>query len=300
MSLARIGITLGGLGLLAAPGLRAQRMTARDLVSLPQPKADTAIHYGPDSLQFGELRIPRAAGPRPVAVVIHGGCWMAQFGLDHARSEAEALRQAGLAVWSIEYRRVGNPGGGWPGTFEDVGAAIDHLRTLATRYPLDLGRVVLVGHSAGGHLALWAAARRNLPAGTAVRGADPLPVAGVVSLAGVPDLRRPLQATPQVCGDAVAQLLGDTSASRLRLTSPVELMPLRVPLEIMTGAEDAIVPPAWAREYGELATKAGEQVTVTVIPDAGHFEVVSPGQPAWKVVEAAVLKLATSSRTSPR
>jgi pimeloyl-ACP methyl ester carboxylesterase len=122
----------------------------------------------------------------------------------------------------------------------------------------------------------------------------------VLFVVGVADLRMSLKTTPPVCGDAVARLLGDTSATRLRQSSPVELMPLRVPLENITGAEDAIVPPAWAREYGEHATKAGERVTVTVIPEAGHFEVVSPGKPAWKVVEAAVLKLATSSRTSPR
>jgi pimeloyl-ACP methyl ester carboxylesterase len=148
-----------------------------------------------------------------------------------------------------------------------------------------------VGHSAGGHLALWAAARPRLPAGAPGRGEDPLRVAGVVSLAGVPDLRRPLEAQPPVCGDAVARLLGDTSLARRRLASPVELLPLGVPQEIITGADDAVVPPAWAREYGDLAAKAGDPVRVTVIPDAGHFEVVNPGAPAWKIVAAAVLRL---------
>ncbi len=274
----------------------AQRMSTRDLLALPKPAPDTAIAYGSDSLQFGELRLPEGQGRSPVAVVIHGGCWLSSFGIDHQRSEAEALRQAGLAVWSIEYRRVGNPGGGWPGTFEDVGAAIDHLRPLARRYPIDLSRVVLVGHSAGGHLALWAAGRKKLPKGSSVRGADPLPVAGVVSLAGVGDLKRSLDATPPVCGDAVARLIGDSSSERLHLTSPVELLPLGIPQEIISGAEDAIVPPAWAREYGDRASKVGDRAIVTIIPEAGHFEVVSPGTPAWKVVLAAVLKLAKSGK----
>jgi acetyl esterase/lipase len=214
------------------------------------------------------------------------------FGIDHQRSEAEALRQAGLTVWSVEYRRVGDPGGGWPGTFEDVGAAIDHLRELARRYPIDLGRVVLVGHSAGGHLALWAAGRGKLPPGTAVRGPNPLPVAGVVSLAGVGDLKAALDTKPPTCGDGVTRLVGESTPDRLKLVSPVELLPLGMPQEVISGADDAIVPPAWATEYGRRATAAGDRVTVTIIPDAGHFEVVSPTAPAWKVVQAAVVKLA--------
>jgi len=267
-----------------------QHMSTRDLLALPKPAPDTVIQYGADSLQFGELRI--AKGRAPVAVVIHGGCWVSAFGIDHQRSEAEALRQAGISVWSIEYRRVGNPGGGWPGTFEDVGAAIDHLRTLAGRYPLDLGRVVLVGHSAGGHLALWAAGRRRLPAGNSLRGADPLPVAGVVSLAGVGDLKAALDTKPPTCGDGVTRLVGESTPDRLKVVSQVELLPLGVPQEILSGADDAIVPPAWATEYGNRAKAAGDRVTVTIIPGAGHFEVVSPGSPAWKTVQAAVLKLA--------
>lgn len=279
--------------------LAAQRMTTRDLLTLPQPAPDTAIHYGPDSLQFGELRVPAGAGPHPVAVVIHGGCWLSSFGLNHARSESAALAGAGFLVWSLEYRRVGNPGGGWPSTFRDVGAGVDHVRTLARRYPIDLNRVVLIGHSAGGHLALWAAARRKIPKGSPLFTDDPLPVRGVVSLAGVPDLRAAATGTSAVCGDAIQRLVGgapDAVPEHYAAAAPIELLPLGVPQFVLNGAEDAIVPPRWATDYAARAQAAGDSVTLTIIPEAGHFEVVAPGTEAWKAVEAAARRASQQRR----
>ena len=120
--------------------------------------------YGEDPLQFGELYLPAGDGPFPVVVLIHGGCWLAEFDQAHLRSLAVAARDSGFAVWNVEYRRVGNPGGGWPGTFLDVAAGTDYLRELARQHPLDLEQVVPVGHSAGGHLALWLAMRSQLTA----------------------------------------------------------------------------------------------------------------------------------------
>src|SRR5439155_8576098 len=142
-----------------------------------------------DSLQFGELRLPKGRGPFPVAIVIHGGCWRSDYDLKHVGPLAGALTERGIATWTIEYRRIGDPGGGWPGTFEDVAQAADHLRALARRYPLDLHHVVAIGHSAGGHLALWLAARPGLPPDAALASADPLPISGVVGLAAISDLR---------------------------------------------------------------------------------------------------------------
>src|SRR5215212_9588798 len=133
-----------------------------EVAAAPAPAADHRESYGSDPLQFGELRLPRGTTGRvPVVVFLHGGCWRAAYDLTHVAAAAAALASAGYAVWVPEYRRVGNDGGGWPGTFEDVAAAVDHVRDLAVRYPsLDTTRVVLAGHSAGGQLALWAASRR--------------------------------------------------------------------------------------------------------------------------------------------
>src|SRR5215471_72121 len=139
------------------------------------------ISYARESAhQFGVLRVPRGRGPHPVVALVHGGCWLADYDHMHVESAADALCARGAGVWSIEYRRLGQDGGGWPGTFRDVAAGLDHLRVLAPRHRLDLGRVVAVGHSAGGHLALWLAARRKLGASSDLFVANPIAVAGVV------------------------------------------------------------------------------------------------------------------------
>ena len=146
-------------------------MSAGDVLALPRPEAQHRIAYGPGPQQFGELRLPDGAGPHPVVIVVHGGCWLAEYDLGYMSSLAAALTADGVATWSIEYRRVGDDGGGWPGTFDDVGAAADHLREIAAEHELDLERVVAVGHSAGGHLALWLAARHGLSVDGGLRGA---------------------------------------------------------------------------------------------------------------------------------
>src|SRR5437870_4328814 len=164
-----------------------------DILSLPPPKADYRLHYGPDPLHFGDLRLPSAEiwgqGPYPVAIVIHGGFWRAQYDLLHAGHMCAALTATGLATWNIEYRRIGNSGGGWPGTFQDVTMAAAHLRKITEEHNLDLERAVAIGHSAGGHLALWLAGCHRVPEGDPLHVADPLPLVGAVSLAGVVDLR---------------------------------------------------------------------------------------------------------------
>jgi len=172
----------------------AELISFRDVLARPAPKADLRIAYGKDPLQFGELWLPaRESGSTalvPVVVFIHGGCWLATLpGVELMAPLADALRKQGIAVWNVEYRRVGHEGGGYPGTFRDVALGVDHLRSIAAEHHLDLARVVISGHSAGGHLALWAAARSRLPQGSALRGTgEPLKVAAVVGLAAIPDL----------------------------------------------------------------------------------------------------------------
>ncbi len=267
-------------------------MTASDALALPRPVADHRLAYGAGPLQFGELRLPSGGGPHPVAVVVHGGCWLAEYDLGHVSSLAAALAEAGVATWSVEYRRVGDDGGGWPGTFLDVAAAADHLRALAAEFHLDPDRVVAVGHSAGGHLALWLAARHRLPPDDPLRGRYPLPLVGVVALAGIPDLAA--YAAPAGCGAAVPGLLGgapDEVPERLRRASPIELVPLGVPQTLVVGELDTIVPAGHARSYAVAARSAGDRVDVRELPDLGHFELIAPASTAWPSVRDAVLEM---------
>ena len=286
---------------MTSPGSAQSLMTSQDLLARPQPPADHTIAYGPAPQQKAELRLPKGPGPHPVVIVVHGGCWQAPWGLDHVRGLAAALTAEGYATWSLEYRRLGDPGGGWPGTFEDVAHGADHLREVARAHPLDLDRVVALGHSAGGQLALWLAARPRLPegsplrvgepsgGGSPLRAAKPLSLRGVVSLAGITDLRA--GAAGGVCGDAIPQLLGgdpQDHADRLVQSSPIERLPLGVPVRLVCGARDPIVPIEQARSYEAAAKRAGDTVAVEVVEGAGHFELVDPGGSAWSAVLDAV------------
>ncbi|HZS07027.1 MAG TPA: alpha/beta hydrolase [Blastocatellia bacterium] len=268
----------------------AQNVSFRDVDKLPKPPADHRIAYGGDPSQFGDLRLPGGDGPHPVVIVIHGGCWFAEYDLNHLAAFCDALTRAGVATWSLEYRRIGNQGGAWPGTFQDVARGADYVRELAKKYPLDLKRVIVIGHSAGGQLALWLAARKNLPKESALYSADPLALSGVVSLAGISDLRK---YRPN-CGESVTKLLGgppEQFAARYEQTSPIELLPLKVPVRLIHGAHDSIVPLDQSREYEAAAKKKGDEVKLTVPENAGHFDLISPQSPVWPAVEEAVLSL---------
>ncbi len=263
--------------------LLLQNLTVKDILALPQPPADHRAAYGPAPEQFGELRLPKAPlnrGPHPVVIIIHGGCWMAQYDLGHIRSFSAALADAGAAVWTLEYRRVGNAGGGWPGTFDDIANGAAHLNKLSREHILDLRRVVVAGHSAGGHLALWLAAERKLP------------LRGVISLAGVTDLRK--AAEQRVCGDVVQQLIGGTPGQveeRYRRASPAERLPLRVPVRLIQGARDKIVPLGMVREYEAAAKKAGDDARLIVVDDAAHFELIAPGTEAFRTVKQEIFSM---------
>jgi acetyl esterase/lipase len=267
---------------MALAGCRKPHPMTTPILDLTPPPADARIAYGEASQQFGDLRVPKTAAvaPFPVAVVIHGGYWRSAYGLEHIGHLCAALTRAGVATWNLEYRRIGDPGGGWPATGEDVERGAEYLRTLAQRYPLDLTRVVAVGHSAGGQLALWLAAQHRLP------------LRGVVSLAGVADLRRAWELG--LSRGAVAELLGGTPQElpeRYRRASPVELLPLGVPERLLHGTKDDVVPIEIGRRFQAAAAAAGDDARLVELPDAGHFDLIDPRTPAWLAVQSVVLGL---------
>lgn len=271
-------------------------MTPFDLQALPSRAPDQRIAYGEDSSQYGELRVPGGSGPHPVAVLIHGGCFKAAYATRKDLAPmADALKERGIASWNIEYRRIGQPGGGWPGTYLDVGRAVDHLRTLATSNALDLSRVVIVGHSAGGHLAMWAAARARVPKNSSLFMADPLPVRGVVNLAGPVDLTANIAGYEALCRDTViTTLLGGsptTMPERHAHASPIKLLPLGIPQVLVIGEHEDFVPRAVAETYAKAAAEAGDSLRLIVIPRAGHFEIASPLASPWPKVESAIRAL---------
>lgn len=278
----------------------AQFLSPQQVNQLPSSPADHRIYYGSGPFQFGDLRLPQASGRHPVAVVIHGGCWKYRHGaltadLRNTAALASVLTSHGIVTWNIEYRQIDTPGGGWTGTFEDVANAIDYLRVLAKSYALDLNRVVIIGHSAGGHLGTWAAARHRLPKQNHFLFQEPLRVVGVVNLAGIADLESFLPMQSQSCGEPViTTLIGGSPAEvpdRYRLASPSHLSPLGVKQRLIYGAQDKVVPPGLGQQYAEATRKMGDDVTFSSVENASHFEVIAPGSKAWHQVEEAVMSL---------
>lgn len=264
-------------------------LTASDLARFASPPPDRKIPYGDDPLQFAELRLPEGEGPYPVVVLLHGGCWLAEYDITHIRKLAAAITTSGVATWTLEYRRVGNPGGGWPGTFQDIARGADALRSVADEYQLDLERVVAVGHSAGGHLALWLAARNRFADSEPFRSTQPISPKVVVGLAPAPDLA--FLHAQKVCGDVVDSLMGGSPAShpeRFRIGSVTELVPLGVPQILVLGRHDE----SWApvgRRYFEQARSAGDDIRLVELPESGHFEMIDPDSTSWPVVREAIL-----------
>lgn len=260
-----------------------------DLLFMPPPPPQFRIPYGPNEFHFGDLRLPPGPGPHPVVIVIHGGFWKARYDLEHIGFLCQALTDEGWATWSLEYRRVGHVGGGWPGTFLDVAAGAQYLRTLAQKYPLDLDKVVVIGHSAGGHLALWVAGAHRVPATSPIWVADPLRVRGVVSLAGVNDLVRADEL--RLGTDATAALMSGSYTEhrdRYAAGSPQALLPFGVRQVIVHGTLDPNVPYELGLHYYEAAKRLGEDITLLTLPDMGHFEVIDPHSEAWPTVREAV------------
>ena len=270
-------------------------MTPEDLTSVPAQAPDERVTYGADANQFAELRLPSGAGPHPVVVLVHGGCFKTYGSFADLAAMGDALKGRGIATLNVEYRRVDQAGGGWPNTYLDVGHAVDHVRSLAKAHRLDLSRVVIVGHSAGGHLAMWAAARSRVPRGSALYMVNPLAVRGVVDLAGPLDLTTNVEGYEGLCRDRViTNLMGGTPASvpeRYAQASPMKLVPLGVPQVVVVGEHEEYVPLPLARSYVQAAERTGDRVRLIVIPGVGHFEIASPRAAIWPKVESAIRSL---------
>ena len=226
----------------------------------------TRLYYGKKLDQFGDLRLPDGTGPFPVAIVIHGGAWVAIANSDYMAPVADLLTKAGIATWNIEYSRIGT-GGGWPGSFTSVGMAADYLRELAKTYPLDLTRVISVGHSSGGHYALWLAGRHKIRSSSDIYMSNPLAIRGVLSLDGTPDLAafgnlpRGRKIIPQLMGDGSPAEIAD----HMKDASPLELLPLEAKQTFITEQSD------------RMSSMLGYIAKAQSKGDAAQYDVICPG-----------------------
>ena len=249
-----------------------------DILSKPQPPPDERVAYGTDPNQFIEVRLPHTKGPHRVVVNIHGGFWRAKYDLGHAGHLCEALRLAGLATFNVEYRRVGNSGGGWPGTFADIRAAYRFIRQPSKHLRLDPDRFVIMGHSAGGQLALCLAAHEPS-------------LQRVIALAGVVDLRKGFDL--HLSNDAVAEFMGgapDKVSDHYVEADPMEEKIARPAKQwLIHGTKDEVVPVQFSRDYVARKKAQGESAELIEIPQSGHFDLINPNSEAFKQVKSAVL-----------
>jgi acetyl esterase/lipase len=287
-------VTLGLAGLCSLAA--AAPMTLANYLALDGPAPSAHIAYGAAPSQYAELFLPPqgAAGgaPWPVAVLVHGGCWTVEFGgIRQMRNIAGALAAQGIAVWNVEYRRVDEPGGGYPGMYLDMQAAIARLAEEAPRQHLDTGRIVAIGHSAGGQLVQWIAGREKLPPSSPLFRAGALPIHHIVSLGGLADLRHESALIKRSCERDVAQLTGAATPARPDVfadTNAAELVPNGSSTLLVNGEFDSIAPPASASAYAQLARAAGDAVQVLVLPGASHYDEVAATSPSWALLLPAI------------
>jgi len=286
-----LAIALAALMCSTAPAM-AQHLDPESLSKMSVPPATHTEPYGADPLEYGELRVPKGRGPYPLVVIVHGGCWSSGFAtLSYLRPLAADLETKGVATWNIEYRQIGDAGGGWPGTFQDWAAATDHVRALAKAYPLDLRRVVVIGHSAGAHGALWIAARPNVAAGSPVHSDHPLKIAATVAIDGPGDLTAFIGPDQKICGGPViSNLMGGLPTQvpgRYAAGNPIQLLPSHVPSTLIAAVVQS---PEAAQAYRAAAIANGDLVEVSVFSGIGHFDMLTQATPSGQAVEADILK----------
>ncbi len=271
-------------------------LTWPDLTKRQKPMPDATVDYGSDQMQKVDVWLPKGKtkGPFPVVVMVHGGCWTTSIA-DRSLMNwiADDVRNAGVAVWNIDYRGVDRTGGGYPGTFADAAKAADQLSINAKKYNLDTRRVLAIGHSAGGHLALWLATRAKLPVSSLLHTAHSLRIRHVISLGGLPDLEATATNADNGCGtEVVAKLVGPPTPQHLDVyadTSVPRLLPLGVKQDLVNGREDRIIPLVMATDYIAKAKAAGDTATLHTIPATGHVELIAPETPAWAEARRLIL-----------
>ena len=270
----------------------AALMTLADYLALSGPAPTATISYGSAPSQYAELFCPAGAGPHPVALLVHGGCWSIRYGgIEQMRNLAGALAALGIAAWSVEYRRVDEDGGGYPGTYQDMHAALDLLGEQAQRHQLDLGRLVAIGHSAGGQLVQWIAGRARIAPSSPLFRASLLPVRHIISLGGLADLRHERALIARSCGRSTVELCGAPSAGRPDVfadTNAADLMPSGSVTVLINGELDTLSPPPAAHAYAARARAAGDRASVIILPGASHYDEVAASSPSFKLVLPAI------------
>ncbi|MEO7980836.1 MAG: alpha/beta hydrolase [Sporichthyaceae bacterium] len=266
-------------------------MTDGDVLDRPAPPPDVSLAYGPLPQHVVDVRLPLLSEPASMVVVVHGGFWRKAYDRAHAGPQSVALAAAGYVVATVEYRRVGLLGSGWPATFGDVALMADSVVDLvsaAVPDRVDPARVCFVGHSAGGHLVAWLAGRHRLPSSSPWHRAAPL-AAGVVPLAGVVDLT--VADRLGLGGNATRNLLGgppQRHPERWAAADPARLLPTGVRTVLVHGTADPVVPVEVARSFADAARGAGDDVVLRELPGVGHYALIDPLTTAWPHVLAAV------------
>jgi acetyl esterase/lipase len=250
------------------------------------------IAYGSDRMQVGELRLPatKSDKPFPLVIIIHGGCWVSSYADYHFMDRfAQPITDLGYATWNIEYRALGT-GGEWPVIFQDISKAVDYTRNLAKTYPIDVNKVAIIGHSAGGHLALWAASRTSLKSSSEIYTENPLPIRGVISLAGIANIT-----SGTGCNTLANNVIGvpinspsSALTARLRETSPLQMLPSRTNTILISGSADGIVPAAIGTEYSNKATELGDHSLHYNLEGLGHFDLIDVNSTNWSLYQQSL------------
>ncbi len=264
---------------------------SRDILNRSPRIADKRAHYGASPQNYVDFRFPQGKGPFPVLLVIHGGFWLSTYDLTHMSHLCAAFTSKGVITCNLEYRRIGDSGGAWPGTFQDISKAADYVLDKMSPDPrFDLNRTVALGFSAGGHLALWLSGRNNVRNSSIPTSRQKRSLQGVISLAGVADLRAAWKL--RVGNGVVRTFMGGTPEEvpeRYDAGSPIELVPTGVMQVLIHGTADENVPFSQSESFVERAEKAGDKPLLVKLEGAGHFELIDPESSVWPTVARTIM-----------